>query len=552
MEKEELFEAIGEIDDRLVLRKTSKKKGKLTGFATTFIVSAACLSLVIGVQQMANRTSGFGKVPIISEPVTSAPAISTPETQFPIIGEKGEYLVPAIYGEYGCGDGEGINPAEYIDLNQAGIAPLSDENADDGINYGPVIPMTFTMKNNNIEAERDITYDFTDSPANGIVTILDEYVLTNTSGEAQSLTYLYPYIGYREEILKHKPVVIMDDMQTTPAISNGIYSYITDGYISDYLQLSSMDDYYTMLKESVADTVPKVDEGIMNDMVTVYEYDYPYVEVSEYPCTLFKVSKEYMNSVYCVNMSLQHEDEMYIYYGYVYEDESNYKETGQFDHKAMLIFMDDAPASITAFSADLDEDTWDYTPVGEINVESKVYECSFKELATELVDTKLQGSEYASDKEYKALLIDKLMIMISDSVAFRRNGANPETEYYMISSLNNLALFVDVASRPFGFYLLEDTVTVPAGGSVKIRFEYDRIGKYWEEPEEKYKGIFGYDNCPNLGTNITFTSQSAAIADKGDIEIIEQNYGFDLKNNIRKVELKLDAERYYMYVKFMN
>lgn len=551
MKKEELFEAIGEIDDKLVLCKASKKKRKWKGFITTAMVSAACLALVVGVIAVANKTGGFGKVPVTSEPGSSEPGSTTPGTQAPIINENGEYLIPSVNADGGCGSQEGVDLADYIDLNQAGIAPMSVEDTNDGINLGPLMPMTFTSENGNVSADRDITYYFTDSPANGIATIVDEYVITNTSGEAQTLTYLYPYTGYRYDILANKPVVTVDGTATEPVIANGIYygNNIYD-YTMPYNQFATTDDYHTLLEEDVAGTAPKADESVMNDTVTVYEYGYLYVAEHEYPATLFGVEKEYMDSVYTVNMSLLFEDEQYAYYGYLYEDEDDYKETGQFDHKAMLIFKDEVPANITAYSGELTEENWDYVPVEEISIETNVYECTFKELASELVDTELKGTAYADDDAYKALFLDKLMIMISDSVAFR-NGANSETEYYLLS-LYDLDLLLIEAANPFGFYLLEDTVTVPAGGSVTIRFEYDKIGKYWEEPEDMYRGIFGYDNCPNLGTNITFTSQSATIADNGDIEIVEQNYGFDLENNIRNVELELDAERYYMYVRFMD
>lgn len=551
MKKEELFEAIGEIDDKLVLRKASKKKRKWKGFITTAMVSAACLALVVGVIAVANKTGGFGKVPVTSESGSSEPGSTTPGTQTPIINENGEYLIPSVNADGGCGSQEGVDLADYIDLNQAGIAPMSVEDTNDGINLGPLMPMTFTSENGNVSADRDITYDFTDSPANGIATIVDEYVITNTSGEAQTLTYLYPYTGYRYDILANKPVVTVDGTATEPVIANGIYygNNIYD-FTMPYNQFATTDDYHTLLEEDVAGTAPKADESVMNDTVTVYEYGYLYVAEHEYPATLFGVEKEYMDSVYTVNMSLLFEDEQYAYYGYLYEDEDDYKETGQFDHKAMLIFKDEVPANITAYSGELTEENWDYVPVEEISIETNVYKCTFKELASELVDTELKGTAYADDDAYKALFLDKLMIMISDSVAYR-NGANSETEYYLLS-LYDLDLLLIEAANPFGFYLLEDTLTVPAGGSVTIRFEYDKIGKYWEEPEDMYRGIFGYDNCPNLGTNITFTSQSATIADNGDIEIVEQNYGFDLENNIRNVELELDAERYYMYVRFMD
>jgi len=510
------------------------------------MVSAACLALVIGVAGLLNKKEGAVKVPTTSES----------ELQMFVINEEGEYKVPSLDGGFGCDESADIESAEYTDLNQAGIAPLSDANSDDGINFGPLMPMTFTEANGSITADRDITYDFTDSPANGIVSISDEYVITNTSGEAQTLTYLYPYIGYRYEILENKPVVTVDGVEKMPAIHNGIYKdYISYGEATSYLQLSSTDDYGIMLKDGVAGTAPKIDENIINDKVTVYEFGYPFEVEAEYPskmCAMFRVEKEYMSSVYCVNMSLLYEDETYVYYGYLYEQEENFKETCLLYHKPMLIFVDEAPENITAFNGYLNEDNWEYVPDDEISVESNVYECSYKELATELANTKLEGTQYASDEEYKELFLDKLLIMISDSVTYRKNSDDLDTEYYMVGPNNDLAWFVYEAWRPYGFYLLQDTITVGAGESITIKFDYDRIGKYWEEPEEKYKGIFGYDNIPNLGTNITFTGQSAAIADNGNIEIIEQNYGFDLANNIRQVELKIDAESYYMYIRFIE
>lgn len=546
MKKEELFEAIGEIDDKLILCKTSKRKSKLKTFFIPVMISAACLALVVGISGLFNKNAGGAKVPTTSET----------ETQMFTTNEKGEYLVPSIDDGYGCGDSADIESAEYTDLNQAGIAPLSDVNSDDGINFGPLMPMTFTETNGSVTAERDITYNFTDSPADGVVTIADEYVITNTSGETQTLTYLYPYIGYRYEILDNKPVVTVDGMETIPTINNGIYKdYTVYGEASSYLQLSSTDDYRIMLKDGVADTVPKIDESIMNEKVTVYEFGYPFEEEAVYPskmCTLFRVAKEDMNYVYCVNMSLLYEDETYVYYGYLYDEEEDFKEISMLYHKPMLIFVNEVPENVAAFNGYLNEDNWEYVPGDEISAEVNVYECSFKELATELADTKLEGTQYASDEEYKKLFLDKLMLMISDSVEFRRSDVDLGTEYYMIGSNCDLAWFVYEAWRPYGFYLLKDTITVDAGESITIRFEYDRIGKYWEEPEEKYEGIFGYDNIPNLGTNIIFTGQSAAISDNGNIEIVEQNYGFDLDNNIRQVELKLDAENYYIYIRFID
>ena len=40
-----------------------------------------------------------------------------------------------------------------------------------------------------------------------------------------------------------------------------------------------------------------------------------------------------------------------------------------------------------------------------------------------------------------------------------------------------------------------------------------------------------------LGSNLTFVQQTACLKDRGQIEIIRQNFGFDFENGINEVEL---------------
>ena len=51
---------------------------------------------------------------------------------------------------------------------------------------------------------------------------------------------------------------------------------------------------------------------------------------------------------------------------------------------------------------------------------------------------------------------------------------------------------------------------------------------------------------------VNYSCMTATIKEKGNLRIEDQNYGFDLENDIRQVELELDAERYYMIVKFLH
>ena len=55
-----------------------------------------------------------------------------------------------------------------------------------------------------------------------------------------------------------------------------------------------------------------------------------------------------------------------------------------------------------------------------------------------------------------------------------------------------------------------------------------------------------------MGTNLIFTKQVANLAEQGNIEILDQNYQFDLEAGVKSVDLALDAERYYMIVRILK
>ena len=65
----------------------------------------------------------------------------------------------------------------------------------------------------------------------------------------------------------------------------------------------------------------------------------------------------------------------------------------------------------------------------------------------------------------------------------------------------------------------------------------------------KNQGIYGYDLMTRLGSSLTCTRQSATLEDRGVIEIVRDNFGFDLKKGVKTVELSLEEEHYYLEVR---
>ena len=90
-------------------------------------------------------------------------------------------------------------------------------------------------------------------------------------------------------------------------------------------------------------------------------------------------------------------------------------------------------------------------------------------------------------------------------------------------------------------------VTIPAGESVKVEVlqtkdaSMDYVGKD--------KGKDGYDMATQLGSNLVFTGQTASISNYDAIEIVHQNFGFDLAGGITSVHLDLNEPHYYLEVR---
>ena len=61
-------------------------------------------------------------------------------------------------------------------------------------------------------------------------------------------------------------------------------------------------------------------------------------------------------------------------------------------------------------------------------------------------------------------------------------------------------------------------------------------------------GKDGYDMATTLGSNLTFTEQTASISGYDEIEIISQNFGFDLPGGITEVVLDPNQDHYWMEI----
>ncbi|HZJ57406.1 MAG TPA: hypothetical protein VFD89_04110, partial [Clostridia bacterium] len=62
-------------------------------------------------------------------------------------------------------------------------------------------------------------------------------------------------------------------------------------------------------------------------------------------------------------------------------------------------------------------------------------------------------------------------------------------------------------------------------------------------------GVQGYDMVTRLGSNIGFTEITASLRNTDNIEILNQNFGLDLRDGIDSVTLNPEIPHYYLDIK---
>ena len=63
------------------------------------------------------------------------------------------------------------------------------------------------------------------------------------------------------------------------------------------------------------------------------------------------------------------------------------------------------------------------------------------------------------------------------------------------------------------------------------------------------KGKDGYDMATTLGTSLSFAEQTASVSNWDNIEIVAQNFGFDLAGGITEVTLDQSVPHYWLELK---
>ena len=432
---------------------------------------------------------------------------------------------------------------------------------------GPVLPMTLREKNETITAQRAISLDFAlwkpvwDAELEleryeDSILVTDEYTLTNHGETEQTLTLLYPFVT--DLSLDNQPVLEAEGtkLETTPHWGSyaGFFNGSPDDtwwdgeHSSSLTGPTSWEDYQILFSDGryLAGSLGEPPD-VSQVPVTVYKLTDPYGPAR---------SQEAPNPTIRVSMELDYEQTHVLSYGF---NGGTYDlENGRMVQSFFIPEEGDSNYGQPCYLLVLGEDVTNLTAAG--------YASGGTEPDTPVLeDCGVTVERYESSLDI--VLRDVLTLYCGD----RMDGAQPDPdilERYHQSVVDQMLLYgplapqstqryaygplEDLFSDAWGFQRvcwLETQVTVPAGGNLTVTASMEKQGSYDYNCDRANEGARGYDLMTTLGSNLACTHQTATLEDRGQIEILWQNFGFDLDAGIKTVELEAETEHYFLVVK---
>ena len=475
---------------------------------------------------------------------------------------------------------------------------------------GPVFPLTTAEETSSITAERNITLDFapwipawlsneemladrtwlTEAerqealaqydelyPEGGRwrssddILVTDAYTLANPSQEDQTVTLLYPFATSLNDLGRLTPTLTLDGSELETALNVGAYSGgfegVWDGTIVgdpegsvnlDYAD--SWEDYKNLLSDGtyLANALG-VGPDVSGIPVTVYKFTDPYGPLKDEEAGVPNPSLQ-------VGFDLDYSRTAVLTWGF---DSGNFdRENGTMiqgfsipqpgelgygeDVYCLLVLGEDIQNMTTGgyVTGGADPDT---EPLEGCGVTVERYESDLDTMLREILAPVWQelrqntyeqdGAELDVDFEtwYRAVLEYLLAYGILSPSGAERYGAG---------WLEDIVSDVDTIDR---VCWLEAEITIPAGDSVTLSASMTKEASYdFYCAHTENQGVKGYDLVTALGSTLDFTGQTASLLNTENIEIVRQNFGFDLEAGITEVALDPAEPHYYLEIRARN
>ena len=419
---------------------------------------------------------------------------------------------------------------------------------------GPVLPLTVEEEDASaLAVDRTVELDFTaqapessDSSASGAV-VTDTYAISNLTSEPVSYNALYPFAGSLRELPETQPTVAVNGTAVAAQLYAGSYSggfssaEQDDGTSYDLDTLDSWEAYDDLLSDGSYQAQALAASPPLTQEATVYTFTDLSAPTASYPA-----------ATQAVTFTIDQAETLVLSYGF--NGFSWDEETGWYEYS---YFVPDGQTQYTEpkLLVVLGEDIGGYTLQG--------YENSSCETEIQDVSCTVTRSETTLGAVLKTLAPSFLEQYDGDALRgvpyelYLDAASQLLTEYGSLATAPKdryqLGQLEDILSEAMAMdrvFYLSVPITLEAGESLELTaVQYKPAGFDFGCSESENVGVEGYDLATATGSRLAFRSMAATLIPAEGMELVRQNFGFDLAAGITTVTLDPATERYYLEIK---
>lgn len=423
---------------------------------------------------------------------------------------------------------------------------------------GPVFPLNALNDATGIAAQRNIDFDF--SPYGKYRTesiVSDNYTLHNTSNQDIVLTASYPFASNFYDGYRYMPDIHVNGEETAIKLYAGKFTgsfYSVHGQNSDQTDRSNIaspeawTDFQTLLE----------DGSYLDDAYAEYPQLNQSVIVYKLSNLAYNGTDGATNPTLCMEFNAKSPDTLILSYGST--GGSRNRETGEFQQSYHIPAENEIDYGKDKYLIVLGEDIANLRLQGYrdggcdegedidgATADIERYETTLGEIVWQLLIEERNLSWYFDEEQVDIASDEMLYGSIAELMYDYGILSDNVAERYAWGSLEDMWSETYYMERVM--YVTFE-VLIPANGSVQVdavmvkNASMDFTG---EEPDRN-----GFDLVTGLGSSLKFSNQTVSVSNAECIEIIYQNFGFDLENGITQVELDVNEPHYYMEVRQIN
>lgn len=420
---------------------------------------------------------------------------------------------------------------------------------------GPVLPLTTLESDTGLTAERALTFDFTPgtdddgSPRQWGAQVTDHYVLTNPTEADVTVTALYPVTGSFASLGSMAPQLTVNGSPAEAILYGSSYAGTfgdendRDGSTHNLAGPYSWEDYAALVSDEGYLTDALGDGPDLSTPVIVYRF-------SDFSAP----HETYRAATQAVEFTIDESTTTILSYGF-----NGLSLDAQTGWRRYDYFVPDGirKESNLKVLVVLGEDISSYTLQGYSNgaCETAIdgvtctvtrQETTLEDVLQELCRTELaQYTDQTQWPELSQLPLELYVKAAAELLTEYGPLSDAPMDRYMDGRLDDLlneALFMDRV------LYLAVPVTIPAGGSTELSVTF------WKEPSYDFagsgtgrEGLQDFGVLTTAGSNLDFSSQTAALVNGSGVEIWEDDFGLVPEGDA--VSLDLSQAYYHLTVR---